>query len=323
MLSYYIVYPLAWLLGLLPYRVQFLFSDVLCLVLYRLIRYRLKTVRTNLAESFPEKSRKELRQIERRFYKHLADVFIETMSLASVRKRQIMRRMYYTNVDQMRPCTEGRSWVCAMAHYGSWEYTTNFAITGAAQDGVLAVYRPLHDRGFDRFFSHIRSRFGVKPVPMNDIGREVVRSRSTNRHVAVALIADQTPPGGAIQNWTMFLGRWTPFFMGMEKLALRLHLPVLFLDVKKVSRGYYEARFELIYDGTEAVPEGEITRRYAERLELMIRHTPELWMWSHRRWKHTRKYPADPAAGTSELLPETSPALLPGGANQSPQDTDK
>ena len=102
----------------------------------------------------------------------------------------------------------------------------------------------------------------------------------------VTLIADQTPGWPEIQNWTLFLGQWTPFFMGMEKLALKFHMPVVFLDVHKVRRGYYEARFDLIYDGDEAVDEGEITRRYAERLEQMIRTRPELWMWSHRRWKH-------------------------------------
>lgn len=286
-MSYYLVYPLAFLLGLLPYKVQFLFSDVVRFVLYRVVRYRREVVRTNLENSFPEKSPEELKNIEKRFYKHLADVFIETLSLTSVREKNIKRRMQYVNVEELVGWTSGRSWISAMAHYGSWEYTINFDLLGLGND-VLAVYRPLQDKGVDRFYRKMRSRFGVIPTPMHEVGREAIRRTKSGHHVSLALIGDQTPPWSEIQNWTLFLGRWTPFFMGIEKMALKFHMPVVFLDMKKVRRGYYEGRFHLIYDGDEIIEEGEITRRYAERLEEMIRARPELWMWSHRRWKHDR-----------------------------------
>lgn len=286
MLTYYFLYPVAWCLGKLPYKVQFLFSDLVRWVLYGVVRYRREVVRTNLRNSFPEKSEQERKQIERAFYKHLADVFIETLSLASVSEHQIRQRMKYLNMDDLMRWTGGRSWISAMAHYGSWEYTTNFDLY-KTHDNALAVYRPLTNKGADRFYHRIRSRFGVIPIAMHDVGREMMRRKRENSHVTLALIADQTPGWPEIQNWTLFLGQWTPFFMGMEKLALKFHMPVVFLDVHKVRRGYYEARFDLIYDGDEAVDEGEITRRYAERLEQMIRTRPELWMWSHRRWKHS------------------------------------
>lgn len=286
-MSYYFVYPLAYLLGLLPYKVQFLFSDVVRFVLYHIVRYRREVVRTNLRNSFPEKSPREIKSIEKRFYKHLADVFIETLSLASVTERDVRRRMQYLNLEDLARWTSDRSWISAMAHYGSWEYTINFDLLGLGND-VLAVYRPLQNKGVDRFYRKIRSRFGVIPTPMHDVAREALRRTKSGRNVSLALIGDQTPPWPEIQNWSMFLGRWTPFFMGTEKMALKFHLPVVFLDVRKVRRGYYEARFDLLYDGDEIVPEGEITRRYAERLEQMIRTQPELWMWSHRRWKHDR-----------------------------------
>ncbi len=288
MWSYYLIYPLAWVLGRLPYKIQFLFSDAVRWVLYRVVRYRLGVVRQNLLASFPEKSPQERRRIERAFYAHLADVFIETLSLASVSERQIRERLRYLNPEDLERWTAGRPWISAMAHYGSWEYTTNFDLY-RTHDETLAVYRPLSNRGADRFYRRIRSRFGVQPVPMHDVAREMVRCVRERKAATLALIADQTPPWPEIQNWTLFLGRWTPFFTGMEKLAVRFHLPVVFLDVRKVRRGYYEARFDLLYDGDEAVAEGEITRRYAERLERMIRTRPELWMWSHRRWKHDRE----------------------------------
>jgi len=288
MLVYHIIYPLACLIGWLPYKVQFLLSDIIRWMLHRVVGYRVKVVRKNLKDSFPEKSDAELRDIENKFYKHLGDVFLETMSMASASPRQICRRMEYTNLDEIERATQGRTWISAMAHYGSWEYTINYALQ-TRHDAVLAVYRPLASKGFDKYYKVTRSRFGVIPVPMKEIPKEILRRQKAGSAVAVAMIADQTPPKPAIQNWTMFLGRETPFFVGMEKMALKYHLPVAFLRVDKVKRGYYKARFEIIYDGDEPVAEHEITGRYAAKLEEMIRHRPELWMWSHRRWKHKKE----------------------------------
>ncbi len=287
-MSYYLIYGFSWFVGIFPYKIQFLLSDVIRGVLYYLVRYRRSVVRENLRTSFPEKSVRELRRIERKFYAHLADVFVETMSMASVTRRKIERRIRFVNVEQIERQTQGRSFISAMAHYGSWEYTCSYPLH-SRHDDVLAVYRPLQSEGFDRFYHKIRSRFGATPTSMEEVTREVIRRQAKQSPVAIALIADQTPPYPSIQNWTLFLGRWTPFFLGMEKMALKFHLPVVFLSMKKVKRGRYEATFEMIYDGDETVKTGEITRRYAERLEQMIRTRPELWMWSHRRWKYAKK----------------------------------
>lgn len=286
-MSYYFIYPFAYLIGLLPYKVQFLFSDVLRFLLYRVVRYRRKVVRENLKKAFPEKSRKEVREIERSFYKHLADVFVETMSLASVSREQIMKRFSYRNIDQVEEWTAGKSWISAMGHYGSWEYTINWALYGP-EDETLAVYKPLHNKGLDRYYRKVRKRFGVTPVPMKEVGREYIKQRRNNNRVVIALIADQSPRWKDIQpqHWTLFFGRKTAFFGGMEKMALKFGMPVLLMKIDKVKRGYYESEFELIYDGVEKIEEGEIVRRYAEGLEEMIRNRPELWMWSHKRWKH-------------------------------------
>lgn len=284
-MEYYIIYPLAYLIGLLPYKIQFLVADIIRFLLHRVFRYRLSVVRTNLKNSFPEKSDKELREIEKRFYNHLSDVFLETISMASVSKKKIAERMKYINLEEVEEQTKGQNWICAMAHYGSWEYTINFAIQ-TKHDEVLAVYRPLANKGFDKYFNKTRSRFGTRPVPMNNIVREILECKKNNKAVAVALIADQTPPKNDSHEWFKFMNQDTQFFMGMEKMALKLKMPIYFLDINKLKRGYYQAKFELIYDGQQDVKPYEITKRYAHRLETMIRRRPELWMWSHRRWKH-------------------------------------
>lgn len=277
------------MIGLLPYKIQFLVADVVRFILHKLVRYRVSVVRENLKNAFPEKTEQQLRLVEKMFYNHLSDVFLETLSMASVSRKQIALRMEYTNIDQVEGQTQGRSWIGALAHYGSWEYTINFAMR-TKHDAVLAVYRPLADKGVDKYYTKTRSRFGVTPVPMNDITRELIKRRQAGSNVVVALIADQTPPRADSKEWMTFLNQDTQFFMGMEKMALRMGMPVYFMNLDKVRRGYYKASFELIYDGQEAVEPNEITRRYAARLEQMIRRRPELWMWSHRRWKHHPLY---------------------------------
>lgn len=295
-LSYYFLYPIAYFIGLLPYKVQFLIADIIRFLLHKVVRYRLSVVRENLSNAFPEKSEAELLVIERGFYSHLSDVFLETMSMASVTTAEIGRRMRYTNIEQIEQLTAGQSWIAAMAHYGSWEYTINYGLQ-SRHDAVLAVYRPLSDKGVDKYYRQTRQRFGVVPVPMGDITRELIRRTRAGESVAVALIADQTPPRFDSKEWFTFLNQDTQFFMGMEKLALRMHMPVAFLSIDKVKRGYYTAQFELIYDGQEPLEANELTKRYAQRLEQMIRRRPELWMWSHRRWKH---HPSDSNAQQTE-----------------------
>ena len=275
--------------GRLPYAVLYgAIAPAIRFMLYNIGHYRRKVVRENLRNAFPEKSEKERREIEKRFYRQLAELFVDTIALTSISEKQLRERFRYPGAAAQEARTAGRSWICAMAHYGSWEYTVGYPLFTAHRVG--AVYRPLHSRVFDRFYEHIRTRFGAIPVAMNDVAREMIRTRTENRPpVVLALIADQSPNWFTIRRWFDFLNQPTGFFMGMEKLALKFGLPVYFLHVEKGKPGYYTAHFEELYDGTTAVEEYEITARYAARLERAIREHPELWLWSHRRWKHQPK----------------------------------
>lgn len=276
-------------MGLLPdwflYRIL---GPFICFVLHRIVHYRLEVVRENLKKSFPEKSEEELQRIEKDFYCTLSEIFVDTFKLSVISRRKILRRMTYRNYREVEEKMQGRSWISAMSHFGSWELTVNYSLY--ADRDVLAVYRPLHSKIFDNYYLYARSRFGTRPVAMNDIYKEVIRSgQPGGRPVAVALIADQTPPRHEIKHWYHFLGQDTPFFSGMEKMALRFGLPVWFLHVRQTAPHTYEGEFIQIYDGSEPVREREITERYIDRLEKMIREAPHLWMWSHKRWKHKRE----------------------------------
>lgn len=282
-ISFYIVYPVFYIIGIMPRRFQRGICSLLYYCLYRLAHYRVEVVRDNLKKSFPEKSADELLDIERKFYRHLSEVFVESIIMASISPKRIKERMEFINADQIEHYTKGKSWICAMAHYGSWEFTTSWGLH-SVHDTTLAVYRPLASKGFDRYYRVTRARFGVTPVAMENVGRELIKLKQRGLTTTIALIGDQTPPP-TVHNWIEFLGRPTAFFPGMEKLAVKFAMPIAFLHIDKFDNGCYKGWFEIIYDGVEVLPEGEITRRYASCLEAMIKTRPELWMWSHRRWK--------------------------------------
>lgn len=282
--SYYLIYPLACLIGWLPHRIQFGLSGVVRWLLHNVCRYRLAIVRENLRNSFPTYTTQQLREIENRFYNHLADVFVESMTLMSISEKQMRKRMVFANADEFENQTKGKSAIVTMAHYGSWEYAASYGFY-TKHEAVYGVYRPLANKGIDRYYVNARSRFGSTPIPMGEIVRQVIAKRRSKQGVIVALIADQAPPRIESKKWFNFLNQPTQFFMGAEKIALQMHIPVYFTHVEKLSRGCYSSTFEMIYDGTESVDESEITRRYVEKLEQMIVIHPELWMWSHRRWK--------------------------------------
>jgi KDO2-lipid IV(A) lauroyltransferase len=264
-------------------------ARVIYFLLYVVGRYRVGVVRANLATSFPEKSRAELRAIERGFYHNLSEYFVDAVEMAAITKKQWQRRVVYLNAEQTAAQIAGRDWVCMLAHFGSWELLGSFAFTRGMGDCV-AAYHPLKNRAFDLFYIKIRNRFeGIGAVAMNELLRYFMTHRGQGRAMALALIADQNAPVDAQSEWVPFLDHTTVFFHGGEKIARKFGLPVYYMHVSKTRRGHYEAWFEQVWDGASPTVPHAITTRYAALLEEDIRRSPELWMWSHKRWKRRLK----------------------------------
>ncbi len=286
-----LIYYSCRLVGYLPWWfLYYVLAGIIYFFLYYIFRYRVKVARDNIGKVFPEKSKKELRLIERRFYRHLAEVFVDTIDLAGISMKSLRKRIIIENETVHRQKTTGKDWIAVTSHYGSWEYFMAYALGMEPNRELLGVYRPLHSKAFDGFYKRMRSRSGMTPVPMNMILRRLVSNREAGKRSTVGLIADQTPPRReVVRHWFDFLGRPTAFFMGMEKMALKFGMPVYFVAMDKLKRGHYKISFKIIWDGEEELKEFELTQRYAKCLEAEIIHKPEYWMWSHRRWKH--KYP--------------------------------
>ncbi len=290
-IGFYLFYAVNWIVTLLPLRVLYIFSDLLFVILYYIPSYRRKVVSSNLKNSFPEKSAEELATTEKKFYRHLADLFIETLKLTHLSNKQLLRRFIFINPELLeRLYKERRDLVIVHSHYNNWEWLAPCLPLYTNYNNV-SIYKPLRNKLFDRFLNNLRSKNNMELAPMSGIVREIIKNRKNNIISLYGIIADQTPAKPDIKYWTNFLNHETPVYMGPERIAVKYDMAIVFLNVQKVNRGHYSLTAELMFEHTSGLPEYLITEMHVKRLEELIREKPEFWMWSHRRWKHKKPAP--------------------------------
>ncbi|MEA1886108.1 MAG: lysophospholipid acyltransferase family protein [Bacteroidota bacterium] len=287
---FYIFYVINRVITLLPLKILYGFSPLFYFTLYHLARYRRTVVIENLSNAFPEKTDHELATISKKFYHHLADLFIEILKLEHMKPSEIKERYKIKKPELLNKLKdEGRSTIAVFGHYGNWEWVISLPLS--IKYKVLAAYKPLTNKYFDRYFLKFRSQYGFELVPMARTGRVIYRYEEAGINTLTGLVADQTPPASEIQYWTKFLNQDTPVYLGIEKLSQKFNMAVVFFHIDKIKRGFYEVTPEIITDEPSGYKPYELTEKHVKLLEEQIKTRPELWMWSHRRWKH--KKPAD------------------------------
>ncbi|MBQ8712385.1 MAG: lysophospholipid acyltransferase family protein [Prevotella sp.] len=288
--TYYLLCSVWFLLSLLPFWVHYLLSDFIYIIIYKVIGYRIKVVRRNLESSFPEKPEAELRQIERRFYHCLCDYFVESVKLMTMSEAQMRRRMVFKGTKEVEACVaDGQSCAVYLGHLFNWEWITSlpFWVPKEAQCGQL--YHALESPVFDRLFLNLRQRWGAECIALVDILRKTVEYKHRQQPTVIGYIGDQVPHWNNIHHWCQFLNHDTPVMTGAERIAVKNNQALFYIDMKRVKRGYYEAEFKLITRQPKTLREFESVDIYFQMLEQSIRRQPELWLWSHDRWKRTRE----------------------------------
>jgi KDO2-lipid IV(A) lauroyltransferase len=286
-IGYYLFYGINWIITLLPLPVLYIFSDFLYLVLYYVVSYRRNVVATNLKNSFPEKTDKELKIIEKKFYRHLSDILVETFKSTHMTRANQKKRFTYSNleiIDKLRE--EKRDIIAIMGHYNNWEWPT--LLPYYLKYKTIIIYKPLQNKYFNRFINNHRSEHGIVLTPTSQVIREIINYRKKDINTVSVFISDQIPSKGDIKYWTTFLNQDTAVFTGAGKIASKYDMAVVFFHVQKVKRGYYNLNIELLFDHTEGLSEEVITEKHVRRLEEIIKEKPEYWIWSHRRWKHKK-----------------------------------
>lgn len=267
---------------------MFLLSDIIYLIAYRLLGYRKKEVRRNLAVSFPEKGERELRRIEHRYYHHLCDLLVEGIYNLFASPRSVMKRYKVTNRELVnRYYEEGKTVVLMSAHYNDWEYMVTSLNMQLFHHGI-GIGKPLSNKVLEPWVFRRRTRFGTEVVYPDTVRQVVDFYNRYHVPCALMMLSDQSPAHADKAYWTTFFHQDTAFLYGAEYFARKYDYPVLYYRVNKVKRGRYEVTFSLLCEHPLEVPQYTIVEQYVRTLERDITEKPEYWLWSHRRWKLKR-----------------------------------
>lgn len=291
-LTYYLFRAFIVLFSIIPFRIVYVISDGLYFLIYRVLGYRKKVVIENLRGSFPEKDEKEIRDIAGKFYHHLADVTFESLKAFSMSEDEIIRRYKFVNhefVDDL--CRNGKQIICVAGHYNNWEWA-GIAAGKQMMHKPVGFYKPLSNKRVDDYMQKTRVR-----------GRSVLASiehtaatfrADWGEPAAFYMISDQSPSNPRLAYWVRFLNRDTATLHGPEKYARVHDLPVVFVHSRKVKRGCYEVVFTMLEAAPQTTRTGDITARFMQKLEEVIREDPQYYLWSHKRWKHKKSSRGDP-----------------------------
>jgi KDO2-lipid IV(A) lauroyltransferase len=284
-IGFYIFYALNFVITLLPLKLLYIFSDLLFLVLYYFPSYRRKIVAENLKNSFPSLSETERHKIEKRFYRHLSDLFIETLKLTHLSNKNLKKRYTFSNPELLeRLYDSGRDLVIVHSHYNNWDWLVCLPLY--TKYAIITIYKPLQNRLFNDFINKLRTRNNVILTPMTHVIRNIVENRKQGIRSLYGFLADQSPAKPDIRYRTTFLNQDTPVYLGIEKIAQKYNMPVVFFKVHKVRRGFYNLTAELLFENTKDLPEHLITETHVKKLDSLICEKPEYWVWTHRRWKY-------------------------------------
>jgi KDO2-lipid IV(A) lauroyltransferase len=278
-----LVYFFVFIIAIIPFFILYLISDLLGFILYRIVGYRKEVAYDNLRKSFPDISEKELKRIVRLSYRNLSDVMVETLKGFSLTQKRVVKRHRFVNSEVLEPFVKsGKSFIVTASHYNNWEWG-GLSIPLQLDCNVAVFYKPLSNKRMDRVIKKNRERTGIEMVSFYKTAATF--KKYNDRQTVYFLVADQSPSNARKSYWIDFLGRETAFLHGPELYAKSYNLPVLYADIKRVKRGYYEIDFSVLVDEPSSLKDGEITRRYAAKLEDVVRKQPENWLWSHKRWK--------------------------------------
>ena len=289
-MMYHLLSFLLKLISYIPFRALYVLSDGLYYLLYYIIRYRRKIVRKNLTESFPTLKGKEILQVEKKFYRYFTDQVLESCKMATISPKEMKKHMKFTNIEAANAVfKEGKSIALYMGHYGNWEWISSIPLWVAEGVTSVQIYHKLRNDNTNRLILNMRERLGAISVEMRKTARYITEITNTNQVSVIGFIADLSPKKKEVRYFLPFLHHRTPILVGTEKIVKHYGFEAWFLDMKRVKRGYYEAELIRMHEEPTSLPDFELTEIYFRMLEKMIQERPELYLWTHNRFKHAAK----------------------------------
>lgn len=281
---FYLFYFFVKIYSLLPLKVIHVFSDIVCFVNYYTIGYRKKTILSNMRKSFPEKSEKEIKEICKKFYQNLFDTLFESLYSFRISQNKTSKYIHFLNIEECNMITEqGRDITAVIGHYGNWEWS--FLGTQLFKANITYIYQKLQNKFFDKFWLNIRSKFGAVGFETVKVYRNVAKYKHDNIRILLFTLSDQCPQRKNINHWNIFLNQTTAWNIGFEKIASKYGHAVFYFSVNRVKRGFYKVNSVKISDDASKEEPLALFKKYCDLLENDIKAKPELWLWSHKRWK--------------------------------------
>lgn len=286
MIGYYLLRVLIFSFSGLPFSILYLCSDGIAWILQYVLRYRQNVILTNLGNSFPELDPAATQRILKKYYRNLSDIILEGIKGMSTDEATLIERYRFVNPELITNYfTQGKSVVGLVAHYNNWEWGA-LATKAQIKGPVIGVSKSIHNQYIDRYIKSRRARFGAEIIDMPQTPRAIIKHKE--QASMFVLIADQSPSNGRNAHWINFLNQETACLPGPDKIARRTNYPVVYFDVKRIRRGYYEIEAILLSDQASKLEETDLTKLYFRQLEKIIKRAPENWLWSHKRWKKRR-----------------------------------
>ncbi|MBT8280928.1 MAG: lysophospholipid acyltransferase family protein [Muriicola sp.] len=291
LLVFLLAYPILRLISILPKPLFYGFSDIAFVLIFYLFRYRRKVVQNNLKLALPDLSEEERKRIEKKFYSHLCDLFLEMVKTMDLSKADVAKRYNIKNIELVQSLEKERSVLVLCTHYANWEWNTS--INNVVSSKGFAIYQKVGNKYFDQLIRKIRAKWNTEPIEQKNTVKRMYENEREGIRGVYGIVSDQSPMMSKAQYWSPFMGITVPIFVGAESLAKKLDLATVFLKVSKVKRGYYQAEFIPINDQGSTAGKHEITEKFLRLAEQQIREQPEYYLWTHRRWKHKDKAPKD------------------------------
>ncbi|MDF0707435.1 lysophospholipid acyltransferase family protein [Muricauda sp. 334s03] len=287
---YILVYPWLWLISKVPFKIIYFISDGIYLLMYYAIGYRKSVVRNNLALVFPEKSEEQRLYIEKKFYRHMCDMFLEMIKTIGISNKQLQKRFTFSHLEVLhRLEAKNKSVMLIFPHYASWEWV--IALDRHIASKGYAIYQKVGNKYFDRLVRNIRQKFGTTLISTKDTWGIVAQNKRDGKLGMYGILSDQSPMVKKALLWTPFMGITVPAHTGAETLCKKFELPAVYLKVNKVKRGHYHGTFKLITEHPKEMDKFELTKSFLKMVEESIKEAPEYYLWTHKRWKHMDKKP--------------------------------
>ena len=290
LIAFILIYPVLWVISILPFRLLYAFSDILYFFVYKVFGYRKSTVLANLKLVFPDKSDKEIGKIMSQFYHHLCDMIVEAIKSMTISEKNLKKRYTFKNIELIHQLEEKQKSIVLMcAHYGSWEWI--FILQKYIGYKGYAVYKRLGNKYFDKLVKKIRAKHNTYLITNKETFTVLKESHKRGELTMNGFASDQSPKARKAYHWGEFMGIKVPMYTGAETLAKQLDMAVVFFDVTRLKRGYYSTEFTVITESPNDFENYEITDMFFRLVEKQIHKAPQYYLWTHKRWKHKDSAP--------------------------------